>query len=113
MCHPAWSRARTTAQHLTDLARLRRVRDRLDREYAQPLNIEVLARDARIPPGELNRQFHVAYGQSPYAYVMRRRTEQAKNHAPRQTTHSQTTHSQTTHRPVRNQEAQSPTPELA
>src|SRR5258707_795802 len=33
-------------QHLRDLARLRRVRDRIDREYAQPLDVEALARDA-------------------------------------------------------------------
>jgi len=31
------------AQHLRDLARLRRVRDRIDRDYAQPLDVEALA----------------------------------------------------------------------
>ena len=31
------------AQHLRDLARLRRVRDRIDWEYAQPLDVEALA----------------------------------------------------------------------
>ncbi|MEU6206544.1 AraC family transcriptional regulator, partial [Micromonospora musae] len=36
------------AQHLRDLARLRRVRDRIDREYAQPLNVEALARGVNM-----------------------------------------------------------------
>ncbi|MGW4233522.1 AraC family transcriptional regulator, partial [Streptomyces sp. NPDC004980] len=44
MCHPSWARARTEAKHLSDLVRLRRIRDRIDREYAQPLDVEALAR---------------------------------------------------------------------
>ncbi len=43
MCQPEWRRARVQAQRLADLARLRRVRDRIDRHYAQPLNVEALA----------------------------------------------------------------------
>jgi len=77
MCHPSWGRARAAAQRLTDLARLRRVRDRLDREYAQPLNVETLARDADMSPGPLSRQFRLAYGKSPYAYLTARRIERA------------------------------------
>jgi AraC-like DNA-binding protein len=77
MCHPAWGRALTTAQHLNDLARLRRVRDRIDREYARPLNVEALARDVNMAPGHLSRRFRLAYGQSPYAYLMTRRGERA------------------------------------
>ena len=75
MCHPAWARALTTAHHLNELTRLRRVRDRIDREYAQPLDVVALARGAGMPPGHLSRQFRLAYGQSPYAYVMARRSE--------------------------------------
>ncbi|MER6997693.1 AraC family transcriptional regulator [Streptomyces sp. NPDC000410] len=77
MCHPGWMRALTAAQRLSDLARLRRVRDRIDREYAQPLNVEALARDANMPAGQLGRQFRLAYGASPYAYLMTRRVERA------------------------------------
>ncbi|MER7726640.1 AraC family transcriptional regulator [Streptomyces sp. NPDC096323] len=77
MCRPAWGRARIAAQRLTDLARLRRVRDRIDREYAQPLNVETLARGANVPAGLLSRQFRLAYGKSPYAYLMARRVERA------------------------------------
>jgi AraC-like DNA-binding protein len=64
-------------QRLRDLARLRRVRDRIDREYAQPLNVEALARDANMSAGHLSRQFKMAYGESPYSYLMTRRIERA------------------------------------
>ncbi|MEV4812134.1 helix-turn-helix transcriptional regulator [Micromonospora avicenniae] len=65
------------AQHLRDLALLRRVRDRIDREYAQPLNVEALARGVNISAGHLSRQFRNAYGESPYSYLMTRRIERA------------------------------------
>src|SRR5687767_7673632 len=65
------------AQHLHDLARLRRVRDRIDREYAQPLDVEALARGVGMSGGHLSRQFRLAYGESPYAYLMTRRIERA------------------------------------
>jgi AraC-like DNA-binding protein len=65
------------AQHLRDLARLRRVRDRIDREYAQPLDVEALARGAYMSAGHFSRQFRLAYGESPYGYVMTRRIERA------------------------------------
>ncbi len=65
------------AQHLRDLAQLRRVRDRIDREYAQPLDVEALARGANMSAGHLSRAFKLAYGESPYAYLMTRRIERA------------------------------------
>ena len=65
------------AQHLRDLVRLRRVRDRIDREYAQPLDVEALARGAHMSAGHLSREFRRAYGESPYAYLMTRRIERA------------------------------------
>ena len=64
-------------QRLRDLARLRRVRDRIDREYAQPLDVEALARGVHISAGHLSREFRVAYGESPYSYLMTRRIERA------------------------------------
>jgi AraC-like DNA-binding protein len=64
-------------QHLRDLARLRRVRDRIDREYARPLDVEALARGVHMSAGHLSRQFRLAYGESPYAYLMTRRIERA------------------------------------
>ncbi|TDC61525.1 AraC family transcriptional regulator [Micromonospora sp. KC207] len=65
------------SQRLRDLARLRRVRDRIDREYAQPLDVEALARGANMSAGHLSRQFRLAYGESPYSYLMTRRIERA------------------------------------
>ncbi len=65
------------AQRLSDLARLRRVRDRIDREYAQPLDVEALARGAHMSAGHLSREFRRAYDESPYAYLMTRRIERA------------------------------------
>jgi len=69
--------ASADAQHLRDLARLRRVRDRIDREYAQPLDVEALARGAAMSAGHLSREFRQAYGESPYSYLMTRRIERA------------------------------------
>ena len=65
------------AQHLRELALLRRVRDRMDREYAEPLDVEALARGVNMSAGHLSRQFRLAYGESPYSYLMTRRIERA------------------------------------
>ena len=64
-------------QHLRDLAWLRRVRDRIDREYAEPVDVEALARGAHMSAGHLSREFRLAYGESPYSYLMTRRIERA------------------------------------
>ena len=53
------------------------MRDRIDREYAQPLDVETLARDVHLSAGHLSRQFRQAYGESPYSYLMTRRVERA------------------------------------
>jgi AraC-like DNA-binding protein len=65
------------AQNLSDLARLRRVRDRIDREYVQPLDVEALARGAHMSAGHFSREFRAAFGESPYSYLMTRRIERA------------------------------------
>ncbi|MFC7406688.1 helix-turn-helix transcriptional regulator [Georgenia alba] len=69
------SSART--QRLRDLSRLRQVRDRIDREYARPLDVPALARGAHMSAGHLSREFKSAYGESPYSYLMTRRIERA------------------------------------
>jgi AraC-like DNA-binding protein len=68
----------TDEQRLRDLALLRRVRDRIDREYAQPLDVPALALGVNMSAGHLSRQFKLAYGESPYSYLMTRRIERAK-----------------------------------
>jgi transcriptional regulator GlxA family with amidase domain len=47
-----------------DLVRLRRVRDRMDRDYARPLDVTALARDALMSPGHLSRSFRAAFGET-------------------------------------------------
>ncbi len=56
---------------------MRQVRDRIDREYARPLDVEALARGVNMSAGHLSRQFRAAYGESPYSYLMTRRVERA------------------------------------
>src|SRR5215813_9572771 len=49
----------------------------MDREYAQPLDVEALARGVNMSAGHLSRQFRLAFGESPYGYLMTRRIERA------------------------------------
>src|SRR4051794_35850939 len=74
---PAVTSSVDPAQRRRDLALLRRVRDRMDREYAQPLDVEALARGVHMSAGHLSRAFKAAYGESPYSYLMTRRIERA------------------------------------
>ena len=64
-------------ERLRDLALLRRVRDRMDREFDRPLDVEALARGVHMSSGHLSRSFRAAYGESPYSYLMTRRVERA------------------------------------
>ncbi|MGD7002933.1 helix-turn-helix transcriptional regulator [Corynebacterium halotolerans] len=68
----------TAPQQLADIAAVRRVRDRIDREYDQPLNVPELARGVYMSAGHLSREFRRIYGESPYSYLMTRRIERAK-----------------------------------
>ena len=63
--------------YLRELTQLRRAKDRMDREYAQPLDVESLARDVHMSAGHFSRRFKLAYGESPYSYLMTRRIERA------------------------------------
>ena len=65
-------------EELADLAHLRRARDRIDREYALPLDVEALARTALMSSAHFSRRFRAAYGETPYGYLMTRRIERAK-----------------------------------
>ncbi|WP_062135834.1 helix-turn-helix transcriptional regulator [Demequina aestuarii] len=68
---------RDAAARPAELARLRRVRDRIDREHAQPLDVEELARGEHMAAGTLSRRFKEAFGETPYSYLMTRRVERA------------------------------------
>jgi AraC-like DNA-binding protein len=67
-----------TPEELANLARLRRARDVMDREYASPLDVAALARVALMSTAHFARQFRAAYGETPYSYLMTRRVERAK-----------------------------------
>lgn len=64
-------------QRIDDLVWLRRVRDRIDREYAEPLDVAALAAGVHMSAGHLSREFKRAYGEPPYAYLTTRRIERA------------------------------------
>ena len=63
---------------LDELRRLRRARDRMDREYALPLDVPALARTALMSTAHFSRRFRDTYGETPYSYLMTRRIERAK-----------------------------------
>jgi AraC-like DNA-binding protein len=67
-----------TPEEIADLEHLRRARDRIDRDYAQPLDVPAMARVALMSPAHFSRKFRAAYGETPYAYLMTRRIERAK-----------------------------------
>ena len=63
---------------LDELRRLRRARDQMDREYAEPLDVPALARTALMSQAHFSRRFREVYGETPYSYLMTRRIERAK-----------------------------------
>jgi AraC-like DNA-binding protein len=67
-----------TPEAIADLAHLRRARDLMDRDYAQPLDVPAMARAALMSPAHFSRKFRAAYGETPYGYLMTRRIERAK-----------------------------------
>jgi transcriptional regulator GlxA family with amidase domain len=67
-----------TPEEIADLVHLRRARDLMDRDHAQPLDVPAMARAALMSPAHFSRKFRAAYGETPYAYLMTRRIERAK-----------------------------------
>jgi transcriptional regulator GlxA family with amidase domain len=67
-----------TPEEIADLGHLRRARDRMDRDYAEPLDVPALAATALMSPAHFSRKFRAAYGETPYSYLMTRRIERAK-----------------------------------
>jgi transcriptional regulator GlxA family with amidase domain len=64
--------------NVRDLVRLRKAKDRMDREFEQPLDVPALAGSAAMSAGHFSRSFKAAFGESPYSYLMTRRIERAK-----------------------------------
>ena len=63
---------------ISDLVRLRKAKDRMDREFDQPLDVPALARSAAMSTGHFSRSFKAAFGENPHSYLMTRRIERAK-----------------------------------
>lgn len=57
---------------------LLRVRDLIDRAYAERLDLRALARSAAVSPSYFSRSFKAAFGETPHQYLMSRRMERAK-----------------------------------
>jgi AraC-like DNA-binding protein len=68
-----------TPEDMADLVHLRRARDFIDRDYAQPLDVPAMASAALMSPAHFSRKFRAAYGETPYSYLMTRRIERAKS----------------------------------
>lgn len=68
-----------TPDEMADLVYLRRARDLIDRDYAQPLDVPSIASAALMSPAHFSRKFRAAYGETPYSYLMTRRIERAKS----------------------------------
>ncbi|HEY1531134.1 MAG TPA: helix-turn-helix transcriptional regulator [Galbitalea sp.] len=66
-----------TPQEIANLTHLRRAHDLIDRDYAKPLDVPTMAARALMSPAHFSRQFHAAYGETPYSYLMTRRIERA------------------------------------
>jgi AraC-like DNA-binding protein len=57
--------------------RMLRARDTMDRAFAQPLDVQAVARVAHVSPAHFSRQFRATFGESPHRYLQRRRVERA------------------------------------
>src|ERR1700726_3772393 len=67
-----------TPEEIANLVHVRRARDFMDRDYAQPLDVPAIASAAFMSPAHFSRKFRAAYGETPYSYLMTRRIERAK-----------------------------------
>ena len=67
-----------TPDEIAELTHLRRARDLIDREYAEPLDVPAMARAALMSPSHFSRRFRAVYGEPPYTYLMTRRIERAQ-----------------------------------
>jgi len=61
------------------LVHLRRARDLADRQYAEPLDLDALARAAGVSKYHFLRSFAAEYGQTPAQYLSHRRIERAQD----------------------------------
>lgn len=65
-------------REIEEFAHLRRARDFIDRNHAQPLDVPAMAEAALMSPSHFSRRFREAYDETPYSYLMTRRMERAQ-----------------------------------
>jgi AraC-like DNA-binding protein len=58
---------------------LLRARDLVDSAYAEPLDLEALARAAHVSPRHFSRSFRRTFGETPHQYLLTRRLERARH----------------------------------
>jgi AraC-like DNA-binding protein len=56
---------------------LLRAKDLMDARYAEPLDVQALARAAHLSPAHFARRFRRAFGETPHGYLRARRMERA------------------------------------
>jgi AraC-like DNA-binding protein len=69
--------ASTTIRRGPSAAHLRAAKDLMDREFGRPLDLDALAREAGYSRFNFARAFRDTYGETPRAYLTRRRIERA------------------------------------
>jgi AraC-like DNA-binding protein len=57
--------------------RLLRARDTMDRGYAEPLDVRVVAAVAHVSEAHFIRSFRTVFGETPHRYLQRRRVERS------------------------------------
>jgi AraC-like DNA-binding protein len=79
---PTAARSQAAAPRTPDhgaLIAVRRARDRIDRDFAERLDLGALAEAAGYSKFHFARLFAASYGETPRAYLSRRRIERAKD----------------------------------
>jgi AraC-like DNA-binding protein len=66
-----------TVAFLAPARHLLRAKDAIDARYAEPLDVRVLARTARLSQAHFSREFRRAFGETPHQYLLTRRLERA------------------------------------
>ena len=56
-----------------------RARDLVDSRYSEPLDLQVLAREAHVSPRHFSRSFRRVFGETPHQYLLTRRLERARH----------------------------------
>lgn len=82
MCHHRWvstTPASTSDAQLSQLRRLRLAKDAMDRDWAEPIDLDALAAHAGYSRYHFVRVFRDLYGQTPGQYLSRRRIERAED----------------------------------